>query len=99
MFAALALVWCSTPAALLITSGNSRGAVVSLGGMFGGVKHPHPPAERRALSPNSLQKACPKNDKDSGKRARIGRETTGLLWWCLPAPPPLEPLGIVLVYY
>ena len=33
---------------LLITSENARGAVVRLGGMFDGVKHPHPPAERRA---------------------------------------------------
>ena len=37
-------------APLLITSENARGAVVRLGGMFDGVKHPHPPAERRALS-------------------------------------------------
>ena len=56
--------------------------------MFDGVKHPHPPAERRALSPNSLQIACPKNDSDSGKRARIGRETIRMFSWCEMTPPP-----------
>ena len=58
--------------------------------MFDGVKHPHPPAERRALSPNSLQIACPKNDSDSGKLARGGREIMRWVWWCHRTPLPRQ---------